>query len=64
MLSRKVSGYVVPPGSEQGPANQESVVVYNMEGGATGGSGIAENANYNSVEQGWIRWNLVRQALR
>jgi len=52
MLSRHVSGYVVPPGSEQGPANQESIVVYSMEGGATGGSGLAENANYNQLSRG------------
>jgi hypothetical protein len=52
MLSRRVTGYVVPPGSEQGPANQESIVVYSMEGGATGGSGLAENANYNQLSRG------------
>jgi hypothetical protein len=52
MTSRTVSGYVVPPGSEQGPANSESVVVYSMEAGATGGYGIANNANYNALSRG------------
>jgi hypothetical protein len=52
MLSRRVTGYVVPPGSEQDTNNQESVVVYAMESGASGGAGIAENANYNQVNRG------------
>lgn len=51
-LNSKVSGYIVPPGSEQGPANGESMVVYSMEPGATGGFGIANNANYGSVSRG------------
>ena len=50
--SRRVSGYVVPPGSEQGPVNSESLVVYGMEAGATGGAGISENANYNALSKG------------
>jgi len=50
--SRNFSGYVVPPGSEQGPANGESVVVYSMEPGATGGYGIAERANYAGLGPG------------
>jgi len=52
MLTRRVTGYVVPPGSEQDTNNQESVVVYGMESGASGGAGIAENANYNQVNRG------------
>jgi hypothetical protein len=50
--ARHVSGYVVPPGSEQGPVNSESMVVYGMEAGATGGIGISENANYNQLSKG------------
>jgi hypothetical protein len=51
-LSKKVTGYVVPPGSEQDTNNQESMVVYGMEAGASGGAGIAETANYNQVNRG------------
>ncbi len=52
MITRRVDGYVVPPGSEQGPANAESVVVYGMEAGATGGYAIASNANYAALSRG------------
>ena len=52
MLTRRNSGYVVPPGSEQGPGNAESMVVYGMEAGATGGYGIADNANYAALSRG------------
>jgi hypothetical protein len=45
-------GYVVPPGSEQGPGNGESMVVYSMEGAATGGYGLANRANYASMSPG------------
>jgi len=48
----RVEGYVVPPGSEQGPANGESMVLYSMEAGATGGYGIADNANYAGLSRG------------
>jgi hypothetical protein len=51
-ITRRVTSYVVPPGSEQGPANGESMVVYSMEPGATGGYGIAENANYSQLSRG------------
>ena len=51
-LSTRVSGYVVPPGSEQGPANGESIVVYSMEAGATGGYGIADSASYTNLSRG------------
>jgi hypothetical protein len=51
-LTRRNTSYVVPPGSEQGPSNMESMVVYSMEPGATGGYGIANNANYNSLSRG------------
>jgi hypothetical protein len=45
-------GYVTPPGSEQAPANGESLVVYNMEAGATGGYGIANTSNYAQMSRG------------
>jgi hypothetical protein len=51
-LSRRNTSYVVPPGSEQGPANGESMVVYGMEPGATGAYGIADNANYAALSRG------------
>jgi len=51
-LSRRDTAYVVPPGSEQGPANGESMVIYGMEPGATGGYGIGENANYAALSRG------------
>jgi hypothetical protein len=51
-LTRRVTSYVVPPGSEQGPANGESMVIYSMEPGATGGYGIAESANYAQLSRG------------
>jgi len=51
-LSSHVGGYVVPPGSEQGPANGESMVVYSMEPGATGGYGIGNSANYGALSRG------------
>ncbi|MGB7573682.1 MAG: hypothetical protein WBN53_07455, partial [Thermodesulfobacteriota bacterium] len=35
-----------------GPANGESMVVYSMEPGATGGYGIANNANYGALSRG------------
>jgi hypothetical protein len=51
-ITRRVTSYVVPPGSEQGPANGESMVVYSMEPGSTGGYGIAESANYAALSRG------------
>jgi len=51
-ITRRVTGYVVPPGSEQDTANNESIVVYGMENGASGGVGIAKNANYAAVSRG------------
>jgi hypothetical protein len=51
-MSRRVSGYVVPPGSEQAPANNESLVIYSMEAGATGGYGIADMSNYGAMNRG------------
>jgi hypothetical protein len=51
-LTRRNTSYVVPPGSEQGPANGESMVIYSMEPGSTGGYGIANNANYGALSRG------------
>ena len=50
--SRRVSGYVVPPGSEQDTGNNESIVVYGTDAGASGGIGIAKNANYAQMNRG------------
>ena len=51
-LTRRVTSYVVPPGAEQDTSNNESIVVYGMENGASGGVGIAKNANYTAVSRG------------
>jgi hypothetical protein len=51
-FSRKVSGFVVPPGSEQAAIDGESIVVYDMEAGATGGYGIGATSNYFSMGRG------------
>jgi hypothetical protein len=51
-LSDKVGSYVVPPGSEMGPINSESVVVYSMWAGNTGGAGVLESANYSQMSRG------------
>jgi hypothetical protein len=50
--SHRASGYVVPPGSEQDTSNQESIVVYSMESGASGVPGIAANKNNAAVSRG------------
>ena len=51
-LTRRVTSYVVPPGAEQDTSNNESIVVYGMENGASGGVGIAKNANYAAMSRG------------
>ena len=52
-LSTKVSGYMVPPGSEQSPSSQESIVMYScFNAAADGGTGIAQAGNYVSVSRG------------
>jgi hypothetical protein len=51
-LSSYVRGYVVPPGSEQDTSNNESIVVYGMENGASGGCGIAKNTNNAAMSRG------------
>jgi hypothetical protein len=50
--SKSVRGYVVPPGSEQDSANNESIVVYGMDSGTAGAVGIAKNANYAQMSRG------------
>ena len=51
-LSTRDTSYVIPPGAEQSTADQESVVVYSMEPGATGGYGIANMISYYQVSRG------------
>jgi hypothetical protein len=51
-LARFNTAYMVPPGSEQGPVAGESMVVYSMEAGATGGYGIAHMISYAQVSRG------------
>jgi hypothetical protein len=51
--SKKVRGYVVPPGSEQSPSSQESIVMYScFNAAADGGTGIAQAGNYQQVSRG------------
>jgi len=50
--SKNANGFVIPPGSEQAPIDSESVVMYGMEAGASGGFGIAEGANYWGLNRG------------
>ncbi len=50
--THRVGGWMVPVGSENGAANGESVVIYGMEAGASGGNGWAVNHNYNQVSKG------------
>jgi hypothetical protein len=50
--SKSVRGYVVPPGSEQDTSNNESIVVYGMDAGASGGIGIAKNNNNAAMCRG------------
>jgi hypothetical protein len=51
-LSKDNSGFVLPPGSEQAPINSESIVIYSMEAGATGGYGIGDTSNYYALSRG------------
>ena len=51
--SSKVRSYVVPPGSEQSPSSQESIVMYScFNASADGGTGIAQAGNYQQVSRG------------
>jgi hypothetical protein len=52
-VSRKARGYIVPPGSEQSPSSQESIVMYScFNAAADGGTGIAQTGNYQQVSRG------------
>jgi hypothetical protein len=51
-FTKTVRSFVVPPGSEQAPINSESIVMYSMEAGATGGYGIGETSNYAQMCRG------------
>jgi hypothetical protein len=52
-ISKKVSGYVIPPGSESSPGSQESIVMYScFNASADGGTGIAQMGNYSQVSRG------------
>jgi hypothetical protein len=51
-VSTKVASYVVPVGSEQDTSNNESIVFYGTDAGASGGIGIAKTTNYNQVSRG------------
>jgi len=51
--ARRVSGYVVPPGSEQSPGAGDSLVMYScFNAVADGGTGIANRGNYQQVSSG------------
>ena len=51
-LSKNVSGYVIPVGSVQGAIDSESIVMYDMEGGATAGYGIGSQASFQYLSRG------------
>jgi hypothetical protein len=51
-LSKTQNSFVLPPGSEQAAINSESIVVYDMEAGATGGYGIGATSNYFEMARG------------
>ena len=51
--SRRVNSYVVPPGSENAPAANESIVMYScFNASADGGTGIANVGNYAQMSRG------------
>jgi hypothetical protein len=53
--SRRVDSYVVPPGSEQSPGFNESIVMYScFNAVADGGTGIANTGNYQQMSRGGI----------
>jgi hypothetical protein len=52
-ISTKVGSYMVPPGSEQSPSSQESLVMYScFNAVADGGTGIAQEGNYQQMSRG------------
>jgi hypothetical protein len=50
--STRVNGWMVPVGAEAGAANGESVIIYGMEAGASGGQGFGVSHNYNQASKG------------
>jgi hypothetical protein len=49
----KAAGYAVPPGSEQSPSSQESLVMYScFNASADGGTGIGQTGNYFQMSRG------------
>jgi hypothetical protein len=52
--STRVSSFVLPPGSEQPPIGNESLVLYSCfnSGTADGGTGIANTASYTNLHRG------------
>jgi len=61
-LSRKVTSFVAPPGSEQGPIFQEALVVYNNVFGVSEPIGIGDNANYNALSRGAVGGTAMLKA--
>jgi hypothetical protein len=51
-VSTEVGSYVTPVGSEQDTNNNESIVVFGTDSGASGGIGIAKTTNYYQVSRG------------
>jgi hypothetical protein len=51
-VTKEVSGWMVPVGSENGAANGESAIIYGMEAGASGGQGFGVCHNYNYMSKG------------
>jgi hypothetical protein len=51
--SSKVGSFVVPPGSEAGPASSnDSTVMLSLHAGSAGGIGFADNLNWGSLNRG------------
>ena len=59
--NKKVSSYVIPPGSESGAAFGESVVFYSFWGNR-GDSGIANTLNYTQMSRGPIGGTWMAKA--
>ena len=52
-ITKKVSGYIIPVGSESSPGSQESLVMFScFNAVADGGTGIAQVGNYSQVSRG------------
>ena len=64
-LRQKSQFLRVPPGSEQSPGSNESIVMYScFNAVADGGTGIANTGNYQQVTSGSFGGTSVCQALR